>query len=168
VCALWCATAFSPCNLLTWSRTHASACWSRSATCAIFHSNCLMARCRFCAAARAALTSAELQHPGFVKMALQHHYPLRHLNTAELPFCNLDSYLSKVQCRLGTTTQTRLYLAPHAFCRTCQLHSLHRTQTASVEMPDASCNDCMQQKHGLKCRVHLVIGAQQPHIFGGC
>jgi hypothetical protein len=56
-----------------------------------------MARCRFCAAARTALTSAEPQHPGFLKMALQHHYPLRHLNTAELSFCKLDSYLSKVQ-----------------------------------------------------------------------
>ena len=43
------------------------------------------------------MTSAQPQHPGFFNLALQHHYPLRHLSTAELPFCRLDSYLAKVR-----------------------------------------------------------------------
>lgn len=54
--------------------------------------------CRFCQAARAALHSAEPQHPGFLNLALRHRYPLRHLSTAELPPCELDKYLAKVQC----------------------------------------------------------------------
>ncbi len=54
-------------------------------------------RCRFCAAARAALHSAEPQHPGFFELALRHRYPLRHLSTAELPFCDLGAHLAKVE-----------------------------------------------------------------------
>jgi hypothetical protein len=43
------------------------------------------------------MKTAEPQHPGFLELALQHRYPLRHLSTVELPFCALDSYLAKVQ-----------------------------------------------------------------------
>jgi hypothetical protein len=53
--------------------------------------------CRFCAAARAALLRAVPRHPGFLELALQHQYPLRHLDTVELPYCDLGSYLAKVQ-----------------------------------------------------------------------
>ena len=53
--------------------------------------------CRFCAAARASLTSAEPQDTGFLELALRHRYPLRHLSNVELPFCALDSYVAKVQ-----------------------------------------------------------------------
>ena len=53
-------------------------------------------RCRFCAAARAALRRALPQHPGFIGMALRHRYPLRNLDTTELPYCDLGSYLAKV------------------------------------------------------------------------
>ena len=42
------------------------------------------------------MTIAEPQHPGFLELALQHRYPLRHLSTAELHFCRLNSYLAKV------------------------------------------------------------------------
>ena len=54
--------------------------------------------CRFCAAARAALHTAVPWHPGFLELALQHQYPLRCLDTVELPYCGLGSYLAKVQC----------------------------------------------------------------------
>lgn len=53
-------------------------------------------RCRLCAAARAALHSALPQHPGFLDMALRQRYPLRNLDTTELPYCDLGSYLAKV------------------------------------------------------------------------
>jgi hypothetical protein len=43
---------------------------------------------------------AEPQDPRFFELALQHHYPLRHLSIAELlPVCRLDSYLAQVGCR---------------------------------------------------------------------
>ena len=108
-CAMVCnaGNASPPCNLLTWSCMHpciSLLVQADNMSYIYLRSKCLMARCRFCAAARATLTSAEPQHPSFLKMALQHHYPLRHLNTAELPFCRLDSYLSKVQCRLEIMT----------------------------------------------------------------
>jgi hypothetical protein len=37
------------------------------------------------------------QDPGFIELALRHRYSLRHLSTAELPFCELGSYLGKVR-----------------------------------------------------------------------
>ena len=43
------------------------------------------------------MVSAEPLHPGFLELAVQHRYPLRHLDTFELPFCRLDEYLAKVQ-----------------------------------------------------------------------
>lgn len=46
--------------------------------------------------------NVEPQHPGFMELALQHRYPLRHLSTADLPFCDLGSYLAKVQVDGGT------------------------------------------------------------------
>jgi hypothetical protein len=64
---------------------------------AMSRGGCGFARCRCCAAARAALISAEPQHPCFLELALQHSYPLRHLSTADLPSCDLKSYLAKVQ-----------------------------------------------------------------------
>jgi hypothetical protein len=42
------------------------------------------------------VTSAEPQHPGFLELALRHSYPLRHLSTADLPSCDLKTYLAKV------------------------------------------------------------------------
>ena len=47
---------------------------------------------------RAALINAEPQHPGFLEMARRHRYPLRHLNTTELPsLSDLGSQLVEVQ-----------------------------------------------------------------------
>ena len=47
---------------------------------------------------RAALINAEPQHPGFFEMAQRHRYPLRHLDTTELPsLCDLGSQLVEVQ-----------------------------------------------------------------------
>ena len=63
---------------------------------------CFLLECSFSAAARSALTSVEPQHPGFVELALRHRYPLRHLSTLDLPFCDLGSYLAKVQVDGGT------------------------------------------------------------------
>ena len=57
--------------------------------------------CRLCVAAQAALYAAFPQNFGFIRLALQHRYPLRQLSTPALPFCNLlASYLAEVQCRL--------------------------------------------------------------------
>lgn len=52
---------------------------------------------RCCAAARAALYRASPRNPGFYELALQHGYPLRHLNANLLPIRNLVSYLAKVR-----------------------------------------------------------------------
>lgn len=43
------------------------------------------------------MMGAEPRHRGFLELAAQHRYPLRHLNTYSLPSCRLDAYLAKVQ-----------------------------------------------------------------------
>ena len=56
---------------------------------------------------------AEPQDPRFFELALQHHYPLRHLSIAELlPVCRLDSYLAQVGA--GRCTTAMIYHQQHS------------------------------------------------------
>jgi hypothetical protein len=79
-------------------------------------------RCRFCAAARAALRSALPQYPGFIGMALRHRYPLRNLDTAELPYCDLGSYLAQVQS--GRAAHLDACMQPHLQPRLVKLRKV--------------------------------------------
>lgn len=125
--------------------------------------------CRFCTAARAALHSAEPQHPGFLELALRHRYPLRHLSTAELPLCELDSFIAKVRgiasgssCmrhitqQLQLQVQLQLQLHPHSQGYRCIQVCRSVSQNAIRTAIDKT----------LRLRCQHRTGAQQPDGIG--
>jgi hypothetical protein len=69
-------------------------------------------------------------------MALRHRYPLRHLDTTELPYCDLGSYLAKVHSG-GIDTSGR--------CHTYNEDLLNDGSCAKC------CSGCQRLDIGLKC-----------------
>jgi hypothetical protein len=77
------------------------------------------------------MRTEEPQHPGFFELALRHRYPLRHLSTARLPYCELGSYRVQVRMVARCTSPKR---SP------CEHQHLH--PSACLSRMNASANKC--------------------------
>jgi hypothetical protein len=101
------------------------------------------------------MMSAEPRHSGFLELAVQHRYPLRHLNTYSLPSCRLDAYLAQVQgdgLRLNAMHKHQRQHPNEPFLAILhaeQTHHLHKCMLIQCSLQIDSCANCQQAPESL-------------------